>query len=295
MRSIVSVNPFRCRVWELHDRLEEHISEESCKAEIQSFLEHGQLVPALGRRLSGDASYDVELIYGARRLFVARHINHSLLVELCEMTDLQAVVAMDTENRQRKDISPYERGLSYARWLRAGYFDSQEAMARTLKVSASQVSRLLRLARLPSVVVSAFASAVDICEGWGLELAEALEDPDRRRAMIQRARSIAASSPRPPARDVYRRLMTSATRGPHPKTLHDSVVKSNEGDALFRVRYQSNSIALILPINNVSAQALQRIQTAVAAILQVPQPVEHHAKPSAPGVVQPAPRMQIAQ
>src|SRR6185369_17989067 len=100
MREIVAVNPFKCQLWALHDRLEEHITEESCKAEIQSFLQHGQLVPVLGRRIH-DADSEVELIYGARRLFTARHLNMPLLVEVRPVTDQDAIVAMDIENRQR--------------------------------------------------------------------------------------------------------------------------------------------------------------------------------------------------
>ncbi len=165
---VVSVNPFRCRLWVLHDRLEEHVTEETCKAEIESFLSRGQLVPALGRALRGDPDYDVELIYGARRLFVARHVNKPLMVELQELTDHEAILAMHIENRQRLDISPYERGLSYVSWLRAGHFASQGELARALGISTSQVSRLCRLAGLPAVVVDAFRNPAEIREEWGL-------------------------------------------------------------------------------------------------------------------------------
>ena len=84
MREVVSINPFRCRMWSLHDRLDTNVTEQSCRDEIASFATHGQLVPALGRSLRDDSHYDVELIYGARRLFVARHLNKPLLVELSD-------------------------------------------------------------------------------------------------------------------------------------------------------------------------------------------------------------------
>src|SRR5207253_10688731 len=150
MGEVIAVNPFRCRMWALHDRLGQYLTEESCQAEIASFLSRGQLVPTLGRRLRANPDYDVELLYGARRLFVARHLNKELIVELCDLQDRDAIVAMEIENRQRVDISPYERGLSYARWLNQGHFSSQEDLARELNVSTSQVSRLLKLARLPA-------------------------------------------------------------------------------------------------------------------------------------------------
>jgi len=268
MREIVAVNPFKCQLWALHDRLEEHITEESCKAEIQSFLQHGQLVPVLGRRIH-DADYEVELIYGARRLFTARHLNMPLLVEVRPVTDQDAIVAMDIENRQRKDISPYERGLNYVRWLRGGHFKSQEEIANALKVSTSQVSRLIKVASLPSVVIDAFGSAVELCEGWGLDLANALQDPTRRAATIGAARAIASVNPRPliPAKDVYRRLMASAVKGRKaPCSTHDRVVKDRTGVPLFRVRHQRNSIAIVLPIDKAGAATLAAIERAVSDV-----------------------------
>src|SRR4030088_270940 len=156
MPSVISVSPFRCRMWALHDRIDTYVNETTCKMEIDSFHRHGQLVPVLGRPVRGDPDYDMELIYGARRLFVARHINVALMVEVRDLSDRDAIVAMDIENRQRKDVSPLERGLSYARWLRSGYFKSQDDIAQNLKISSSQVSRMLKLARLPSAIVGAF-------------------------------------------------------------------------------------------------------------------------------------------
>jgi ParB family chromosome partitioning protein len=256
-------------MWELHDRLDSHLTEETCKAEIGSFCRYGQLIPVLGRALRGDPSYDVELVYGARRLFVARHLNKLLKVQLQDMSDKDAIIAMDIENRQRKDISPYERGLSYAQWLRSGYFTSQDDIARALKVSSAQVSRLLKLARLPSVIVSAFASPCEICEGWGLDIIDALEDPMRRQATVDAARAMAKGTGRYPAREVYRQLLAASARGRKLKVrVHDEVVKDANGSPLFRIRQQSNSIALLLPIEKVSASMLELIRRSIAGVLQ---------------------------
>jgi ParB family chromosome partitioning protein len=277
MKLIKLVDPFRCVMWGLHDRLEGEITEATCKAEIESFLKHGQLIPVLGRPISGDSGHDVELIYGARRLFVARHLNKPLVVEFREISDREAIVLMDIENRQRTDISPYERGLGYARWLRAKHFDSQEDIARTLNVSASQVSRLLKLAKLPSVIVNAFASTMDICENWGLDLVEIWQDPQRKHAVARQARTISAVSPRPPAQDVYRQLLASSVHGRRPKNrTHDEVVRDRRGAPLFRIRRQTKSITFLLPIEKVSASCLERLRQAVTDILHdaSPQPGE---------------------
>jgi ParB family chromosome partitioning protein len=256
-------------MWALHDRLEDGITEVSCRLEIESFSRHGQLMPVLGRRLKGDAQHDVELIYGARRLFVARHINKPLLVRIDdEISDRQAIVAMDIENRHRLDISAYERGLSYTQWLRKGYFRSQEELAQTLKLSASRISRLLRLARLPSIVVGAFASPADICEAWGLELVEALAQLATRAPTLKKARELAALTPRLSARNVYRELLGAPRSRRKLRTKHrDEVVTDHLGAPLFRIRRQESLVTLYIPVKNLSPQSLERIRHHVSTEL----------------------------
>jgi ParB family transcriptional regulator, chromosome partitioning protein len=262
------VNPFRCRMWSLHDRLDEYLTEQSCKSEIESISRHGQLVPVLARSLHNDPNHDMELIFGARRLFVARHLNMLLRVQLRKLSDREALVAMDAENRHRKDISPYERGMSYARWLNAGHFGSQEEIARALGVSASQVSRLLKLARLPTVIVAAFPSAIDILEAWGIELSDAWERHELRPLLARTARLIAAKPERPSAKEVYEKLMSVAIGSRPVRAMkHDEVVVGDSGTPLFRIRRLRRAVVLSLPVT-VSTLTFEHIRKSVADILQ---------------------------
>jgi ParB family transcriptional regulator, chromosome partitioning protein len=266
--NIIAVDPFRCRMWDLHDRIEHHVDEVTCRLEIESISKHGQLVPALGRRIHNDPLYDMELIYGARRLFVARHLNKPVLIELRELSDVQGIVAMDIENRHRRDISPYERGLSYQRWLRGGYFKSQDDIARSLNVSASQVSRLLQCARLPAVVLGAFPNPVEICETWAVKLADVLEDPQSRDMTCTRARQIAKLAVRPPSRDVYRQLLLAAKPGRTIKpAAHDEVVKNHDGAPLFRIRRQMGRVSFLISTERVHAGHLAQLRSAITTIL----------------------------
>lgn len=264
---ILELNPFRCRVWTLHDRLADYVTDETCKAEIESFSKTGQLAPALGRPLIGDHEFDVELIYGARRLFVARYLNVALRVEVREMSDREAIVAMHTENRCRKDISPYERGLSFARWIQKGHFASQDDIAHNLRISASQVSRLLKLAKLPAVIVGAFHSPSDIREGWGLDLMHLWEDDKHRDLLAQRARSISKRVPSSSAEEVYHYLTAPAgSAGKKRKAARDIVVRAGNSPPLFRVRHLRTGSALLLPL--LSDATLSKICAAVAEILR---------------------------
>ena len=269
MESVLSVSPFRCRMCSFQQRLDSYVTEENCKAEIESFLKYGQLVPVFGRMLCGDPDHDIELIYGARRLFVARHVNVELLVQVTQMSDRDAIVSMEIENRHRRDISPYERGLSYMRWLRSGKFQSQDDLARSLGVSASQMSRLLKLARIPSVIVNAFENPFEICEGWGIELSDALDDPQRRDRTVRAARTIAKRNPRPPAREVYQELLAAVVNPhrPRSRSQRDEIVRDASGLPLFRIRQQTSSIAILLPTEKVSIEAMQRIRDAIVGVL----------------------------
>ncbi len=266
-QKIIEVNPFRCRMWALHDRLEEYVNEDSCKAEIDSFRKHGQMVPVLGRQLRGDDYFDVELVYGARRLFVAKHLNQPLRVEVRPLTDLEAIVAMEIENRHRKDISAYERGLSYARLLRSNHFKSQDEMAHALRVSPSQVCRLLKIIRLPAVIVDAFGEPLQICEGWGLELVDAWDGPNRA-ALARVARGISAIHPRPAPREVYAELISAGLSGkrrrPAPR---DEVVFDDSGKPLFRIRKNAKSIVVVLP-HLANPAVMERIRKAISDSLQ---------------------------
>lgn len=294
MRELVAVDPFRCRMWDMHDRLEASVTEERCRSELESFAKYGQLVPALGRKIAGDPDFDVELIYGARRLFVARQLNTPLIVELRRLTDKEAIVAMDIENRHRTDISPYERGVSYVTWLRAGYFGSQEEIARALKVSPSQVSRLLKLAVLPAVVINAFSDPTEICEGWGLRIAEVLEKSDVRDRVLSMARGLAAGEKRHPAEEVYRKLLSVAGRGRRiSKTVHDEVVKDPQGVPLFRIRHQRASLAVIVPLERISKSDLDRIRDAMFQVLNGRMTIRSHTEersstPLTSAIVRPA-------
>ncbi len=269
MSELSLVNPFRCRMWDLHERLDTEITEETCKVEIESFLKEGQLIPTRGRRLKGDPVYEVELIYGARRLFVARHLNMPLAVELQDISDRDGIIAMDIENRQRRDISPYERGRSCARWLSAEYFKSREDLARALHLSNSQVSRLLRLAQLPSSIVSAFANPADMRERWGLELVEMWEDVEKRPLLSRVANEIRGMTPRPPVLEIYQRLLQSVAwdRRRSGRSCEETVTGAS-GSALFRVRRQSRAFTLLFPADRVSEEALERIEDAVLRIVR---------------------------
>lgn len=265
--AIVQIKACRCRMWALHDRLQDHILAESCKEEIKSFRAYGQLIPVLGRPVIGDPKLDAELIYGARRLYVARHLGKPISVDLREISDEEAIIAMDVENRQRSDISPYERGCSFADLIRQGYFRTQGELARALNISESSVSRYLTIARLPSVIVSAFRSPLDIKEDWGLRLSELLLDSDLRPKLIRVAREAQLVEERRSS-DVYRRLISACEKLSGARLrARDEVIFDSSGRAAFRIRQRSAHVAILLPVNKLSEAKLLEVKRAIQTIV----------------------------
>ena len=90
--SVESVNPWRCRMWEMHDRLGAEINSDSCQPLLKSLQQNGQKQPVLARRIPEDGEYQYELVYGARRLFAARHLGIELLVAVRNIDDRAALI-----------------------------------------------------------------------------------------------------------------------------------------------------------------------------------------------------------
>jgi ParB/RepB/Spo0J family partition protein len=255
-------------MWEMHDRLGENIDLTSCASLIESIEKHGQKHPVVARPVSGPDEFEYELIYGARRLFAARHLGIDLLIDVREIDNRSALIEMDIENRVRTDISPYERGRSYRRWLTAGYFKNQVEMAKALAVSISQVSRLLRYAQLPAAVVNAFDSPNAIREEWAVTLAKMCAEPKTRALVMQRVRSLSASSTATSAHSVFDGLVNGrGPKSPPPRRSSDDVVKDPSGKPLFRVRFRAKAVYLIVPRDTITSPLLKQINEQVAHVL----------------------------
>ena len=163
------VDPAMCRPWRMHNRDLDHLSEESCRDLIDSFLSaKKQRIPAIVRRLKNDPEFNFEIIAGVRRWWTVQwlrdhhHPEFEYLVTIQNVTDEEAFRVSDVENRSRKDISDWERAREYTIALAEFYEGSQSQMAEHLNLSKSWLSRLLDVARLPEEMVAAFSDTHDI-------------------------------------------------------------------------------------------------------------------------------------
>lgn len=192
------VEPSQCRMWARHNRDYALLTEENCRDLIEGIRAQGrQEFPAIVRRLS-DAAEDFEVICGARRHFAVSWLQANnypqfkYLVEVRDLSDEEAFRLADIENRDREDISDYERAIDYAEAVKLYYGGKQKAMAERLEVSEVWLSRYLELARLPEEVVAAFASIRDLRELHARTLKPLLKQPEGRGKILKVASDLAA-------------------------------------------------------------------------------------------------------
>ena len=192
--NVFSVDPKRCRPWKFHNRSNATLTKEGCQDLIDSLPRDGQLEPALGRKLVGDADFDYELIYGLRRRFAAEYTHTKLKVRLTDADDAKCAVLMHIENADRQDITAMERALSFQQQLEAKIFDSQDAMAEAFGLSKAQVSKLLKAAQLlkHTTIAQLFADKSAVPVEAVYQLAVLMDRPGAKEVVLKAAQNLLA-------------------------------------------------------------------------------------------------------
>lgn len=165
--------------------------------------------PILVREVQGRGAVVYEVIYGHRRLRACQELKLPVWIIVVQATDEELFYAMDMENRQRKNPSPFELGDSYRRALENGLFASLRALAARLNIDPGYASRAYNIAKLPPEVLDAFPSRTAIQFKWGKDLSDALQrDPE---GVIARAKAIQSSADKPVAAQVLQQLLGKVT------------------------------------------------------------------------------------
>lgn len=196
LRSLHQVLPERCRLWVGHNRLYELLNEDRCRDLIEGIkAQNGQEFPAIVRAVKDDPNFEYEIICGARRHWAItwlrkHHYDFKYLIEVRDLSDEEAFRLSDIENRDREDISDYERAMDYKRALEL-YYSSQQDMADRIEVTKDWLSRFLQLADLPPEVVAAYRDVRDIKTNHMRGLSPTLKTEKLRAQLIQSAKAVA--------------------------------------------------------------------------------------------------------
>lgn len=164
----------------------------------------GNVQPILVRPVQDQADR-FELVFGHRRHRACLDLGIPVLAAIWvdELGDAELFAAMDRENRERADLSPYEQGLMYQRALDEHLFPTQRQLAEKLGVSHTWVRKALIVAQLPSAVVECFRSPLEIQYRHAEELNAGLEKD--RRGVLKKAEKVRGQKLAPAA--VVARLL----------------------------------------------------------------------------------------
>lgn len=155
--------------------------------------------------VSGEEPQRYEIVFGHRRHRACLELGLDVLAIIESLTNEALFIEMDRENRQRKDLRPYEQGLMYQRALDAGLFSSARKMAEAIGVDVGNLSKATSIAKLPSDILNAFSSPLDVQLTWGSVLNQAIQkDPE---IVLARAKELCLLEPRLQAKKVLDHLL----------------------------------------------------------------------------------------
>jgi len=259
-RTAISIRPGDCSVWDGNPRDVPGLSFQSCRSLIESIAqEDGNRIPVLVRRNPPGCDHPYELLVGSRRRFAVDWLNHNGRPEIrlnalvVEMSDEEAFRLADIENREREDITELDRARSYQNAVDRFYGGVQSRMAEALRLSNSQLSRLLALAQMPDEVVNAFATKEELRVRHSEVLTPLLRRAEQRELVLAAARIIgqeqqrlaAAGERMIPAATVLARLR-QATREEGPRRPETPVVLGES--SVGKVKAVREGLALELQI-----------------------------------------------
>jgi len=145
-----------------NERIQSLLDEMAIADIADSFKEHGQEYPAIGRKIDGVIS----VAEGSRRRFAAITFKKPYLIWIGDLDDEQMLHLSDVGN-QYKGVSAYEKGKKYERLLKAG---TQEEVANAAGLSRRMLMKYINTARLPELLIKCLPSPNDLSANEGERL-----------------------------------------------------------------------------------------------------------------------------
>jgi ParB family chromosome partitioning protein len=257
------IDPTKIKASRWANRHEESFSNaefEQLKGEIESA--GGNVQPVKVRPLSGRVG-EYELIFGHRRHRACLELGLGVMAVIENMDDVELFCQMDRENRERASLRPYEAGVMYARALDEGLFPSARKLAESAAIDLSQLGKALALARLPSDVLDAFPSPLDLQYRWVSELTQAIQkDPD---VVLAIAKSIKDEQQQLTAVQVFKRLTGGGGTVPPPPV--NKIPLNGRNGQIASISMNSESRSVEVKLKNIDPKRFKEIQKAIQALI----------------------------
>lgn len=198
-KSYLWVDPASCKMWDKHDRDYSLLSidDPKCMDLVEGIKSQGrQEIPAVVRALKNDPDYKYEVIIGARRHWAITWLRDNnypsfkYCIEVKALSDEEAFRLNDMENRDREDVSDYERAVNYKRAIALYYNGSDSQLAERIGYTRANLSYLLALTDLPKDVISAFGDPRNILINYGRKIKKAIKSATAKKNVIEKAKEL---------------------------------------------------------------------------------------------------------
>ncbi len=161
------VDPNDIYNWHFHDRPENEMGDIDALA--KSMKINGQIEPCIVRPLKNSDGKKYQLIVGERRWRAASKLNLMLSVVIRNITDKEASIIQAAENLDRKDLSDYAKGISYAKLIESDLLQQKDLQER-FNISKAQANRLMSFSQLSPDVVNAIEDMTNISARLAAEI-----------------------------------------------------------------------------------------------------------------------------
>ncbi len=223
----------------------------------------GNVQPIKVRPLVNEDGF-YEIVFGHRRHQACVDLGIPVLALIEEVSEQELFVEMDRENRQRKDLRPYEQGLMYKRALDDGLFPSARKLAEYASVDLTNLGKALALARLPDAVLRAFDSPLDIQLRWASDLTQALQkDPD---LVLAHAKNIQKMDPRPTAKKVLLQLVTAGGSSELPPAVTRISITGKSGQS-GSMCMDASARSVVINLKNIAPERFDEIQKSIKLLV----------------------------
>jgi ParB family chromosome partitioning protein len=243
-----------------HDQSYQDEEFQALKDDIES--SGGNVQPIKVRPIPGQKDR-YEVVFGHRRHQACLDLDIPVLAMISEVDDVELFIDMDRENRQRKDMRPFELGVMYDRALKEAIFPSAKKMAEATGAHLGTMGKALLLARLPAYVIGAFHSPLDLQYRWADLLAQSAKE--RPEEVKEVARSIKAEKLGYSAKEVYERLVGLHSDAPDDTSHRVSISGTTGSTASLSVNPSSRSMSV--NVKNIDPAKADQLEKLIKAFL----------------------------
>ncbi len=227
-----------CFTWKYANRMQQYVNDSTCAELISNIKHSGQKIPAIARKVNSK----YEIICGIRRLYACNKLQIPILLAIIDVDDKEALLIMDAENRERLDISPYERAIDYKKWIECGVYKNYKEIQELTGMKKSWFSQLISLSELNPQIIKLFNDPINLKQKWGYNIRLLCKDKISEDRMLQVAKNIQNKNYKP--RTIYLKLLQSCQVDNTENT--EEIVTNHLGKRLFKIKYLDRTTNIII-------------------------------------------------